>query len=155
MTTITNHVLRQLIQNTAKPTSTKIQTSASNGTTETEEEIEVSITTKEFHRIGKNGTTIIFNDNTTAPLLSPIPCIRWKAATTEDANGTAALSIDIKATVLQIGKTQVILGFDPTTSAVSTQLEYLIDMGNTEVRMTNEYLSIKSKTLVKNGVEIE
>ena len=154
MTTITNHVLRQLIQNTAKPTTNKIQTSSSNSTTETEEEVEVNITTKEFHRIGQHGTTIIFNDNTTAPLLSPIPCIQWKAATKEDTNGTAALSIDIKATVLQIGKTQIILGFDPTTSAVSTQLEYLIDLGESEVRMTNEYLSIKAKTLAKNGVEI-
>lgn len=150
-------MLRQQIRNiqsNTKPT-VRSTSSAATGTSDDNDEVEISIEKKAFHRIGNNGTTIIFNDNTTAQLLSPAPFIRWNTKNKPDANGTATISKDIKATVLSLGKTRVVIGYDPVDCGVCNEFEYLVDLGDTEVAITNEYLSIKAKTLARNGVEID
>ena len=156
MATITNYVLKQQLKNiqSNKPTLRSSGGGVSSSTGGTDE-IEVSVDTKAFHRISNYGKTILFNDNTTAPLLSPLPCVRWKSKNKEDSNGTATLGKDLSATVLKLGDKQVVIGYDPTMCGTATDLEYLIDLGETEVYLTNEFLSVKSKTIAKNGVEIE
>jgi hypothetical protein len=155
MATITNYVLKQQLKNIQSNNKPTLRSGGLGSSTNTDDEIEVSIDTKQFHRISNYGKTILFNDNTTAPLLSPIPCVVWKSKNKEDSGGTATIGKDLSATVLKLGDKQVVIGFDPTLCGTATDLEYLIDLGDTEVYLTNEFLSIKSKTIVKNGVEIE
>jgi hypothetical protein len=46
-----------------------------------------------------------------------------------------------------------VLGFTGASCGVCTDLELLVDLGETEVYMTDEVLSIKAKNHAKDGVQ--
>jgi len=158
MTTITNHVLRQQLKNIATGTSTKVQNIATSNTStleETEETEALEITTKKFQKIGDYGNTIIFSDNTTAKILQPMPCMRWTPKKTPDNKGVVTLSDQLEATVIKQGNKQYVLGYTGTFCGVCTELELLIDLGETEILMNNEFYSVKAPTHAKDGVRNE
>ena len=155
--TITNYGLKQQLKNiTNTSTGGKVRsvTSGVGGGSEESEEIPIAITNKKFNKIGNYGKEIIFYDNSKAFIPQPMPCMKWMPKKAPDSTGTVTLNKELTATVLTVGNENVVLGFHADECGVCTELELLIDLGDSELLMNNEFYSIKAKTHVKDGVKV-
>lgn len=161
MTTPTNYVIRQQIKKIATSKSLRVSAntggSTSTGVEENEEKAETQVTlqSKQFRKLGKFGAEVICTDGTHAQIMQPMPCMKWGSKKSFTSNGEVTLSNILNVTVLTVGEKSVCLGFDGTDCGVNTELEVLIDLGDTELIMNNEYYSVKAKHHAKNGVELE
>ena len=167
MAAITDHYLRQqlkkitnnptphLTPNTMGDTTTGGGTSTGTGGTTTTQSgnAQVTLEEKKFKIISNYGNKIITTDNKVAEILQPLPCVRWGSPVNPDNQGKVFLRNEIGCTVLTVGDRSVVLGFTGASCGVCTDLELLVDLGETEVYMTDEVLSIKAKNHAKDGVQ--
>lgn len=116
-------------------------------------EVGIKIEEKKFKIISNYGNKVITTDNMVVDILQPLPCARWASTKIPDGQGKVILDNEITCTVLTVGSTSVILGFSNTTCGLCTDLELVVDLGETEVYMTDEVLSIKAKNHAKDGVQ--
>jgi hypothetical protein len=160
MTTPTNYVIRQQLRNISNRSSARVSRANSavnaNASAETadNQETKIEITNRKFRKLGNYCTEIIFYDNTRATILHPMPCMKWTSPLAPDENGDVELTDELEATVLTVGDTSVVLGFPGNICGLSRQLELLIDLGDTELLMNNEFYSVKAKHHARDGVEI-
>lgn len=156
MTTPTNYVIRQQIKNISSSNSTRIRsspTSAVGNPEAEEEELTVKLEQRKYRTIAAYGTKIKFYDNTTADILQPMPCMKWSPKKAPDSNGEVTLNTELECTVLTIGDTSVVLGYPGNQCGLNHELELLIDLGDTELIMNNDFYSVKAAHHVKDGVE--
>ena len=157
MTTITNYVLRQQLQNIANSKSNRVSSTTTNTTTgsaatSSDTDNTVKIETKKFNKLTNYSEEIVFYDGTKAKILQPAPFVKWTSKKTDSA-GNSTLDSEMEATILTVGNQRVVLGFSSTNCGLSHQLELLVDLGESEVIINDEYLSIRTKHLAENGVE--
>lgn len=156
VTTITNHVLRQQIKNISSSNSSRIRSSSTGAVgnpDDEEEQLNIKMEQRKFRTIANYGTLIKFYDNTTAEILQPMPCIRWTCKKTPDTNGEVTLNTELECTVLTIGNKSVVLGYPGTICGLNKELELIIDLGDTELIMNNDFYSVKATHHVKDGLE--
>ena len=168
MPAITDHYLRQQLKKiTTNPTpyltpnkmgeptgaSSASASVGSSGTGNATTNNSVKIEEKKFKIISNYGNKVITTDNMVVNILQPLPCVRWMSTKIPDSQGKVILDQEITCTVLTVGSTSVILGFSNTACGLCTDLELLVDLGETEVYMTDEVLSIKAKNHAKDGVQ--
>ena len=154
--TFTNYDLKQQLKqvvNSKSNVSRSISSSSINAG-DNEIDLQVSIENRKFNKIGNYGKEVIFYDNSTATILQPMPCMRWSCKKTPDANGVTTLDKELECTVLTVGNTNIVLGYSFEDCGVSTELELLIDLGDSELLMNNNFFSTKAKTHAKDGVNL-
>lgn len=110
--------------------------------------INTPVTVKKFQKIHHN--TLILDDGSHATILQPIPCLKWKALAQPDSKGTMTLKRKLEATILTVGNEQICLGIRGQTD----ELEMILDMGDSEIRVNDNYVNIKTKHLIVNGKEV-
>ena len=167
MAAITDHYLRQQLKKITtnptpyltpnkmgEPTGTgSVGSTVGANTSTTNGDAGIKIEEKKFKIISNYGTKVITTDNMVVNILQPLPCARWTSTKIPDSQGKVILDKEITCTVLTVGGTSVILGFSNTACGLCTDLELLVDLGETEVYMTDEVLSIKAKNHAKDGVQ--
>ena len=159
MKTVTNEMLRRELKHMVK-TNTPVTISSNtgdnntNGVTNAETgEAIITVSQKQFKTLTDDCNTLICTDGTKATILQPVPFMKWHCIHTPDNNGIVTLENTLEATILTIDKKHYCLGFPNKYCGVATDLEFLLDLGETELIMNNEYYSIKSKVTVKDGIE--
>lgn len=154
--TVTPTMLRNKLQRVSSPNykgSGGLGTTSTNNTTTEEEEDttkqnNTKITIQQFQEIQHN--EIILKDKTRATILFTYPCLKWKCLVTPDDKGVMKLTKPLEATILKLGKEQYCIGIRGSTK----ELETIIDMGTSEMRINDDYINIKTKHLVVNGKEV-
>jgi hypothetical protein len=154
MTTPTNYVIRQQIKNISNSKTIRVSSGSESGIRSEDEQIDVNVVNKKFVKIGDYGNEIIFYDNTKARIIHPMPCMKWSCKKAPDENGVVTLNTELEATVLILGDSQIVLGFPSSNCGLNKELELLIDLGDTELIMNNDFYSVKAAHHVKDGMEI-
>ena len=160
MPTITNYDLGQQIRKIANQSqSSRIRstgTSSTDTTTDTTtiQDTKITLESKPFKKLGNYNTELICNDGTRAVIIQPMPCMKWSSRKAIDNNGDVELDVELSAAILTVGDTSIALGYYATDCGLSKDLEILIDLGDTELLMNNEFYSVKAKHHARDGVEI-
>lgn len=97
------------------------------------------------------GDKMIAEDGTKAKLYNPMPGLKWYSRGVTGNQGLIALEKPLTGLFLTDGETSYCLGVTGDTS----EFEVVIQIGNTEIRVSDLYLSMKSQLTVKNGLEAE
>ncbi|RAP51128.1 MAG: hypothetical protein BZ138_05980 [Methanosphaera sp. rholeuAM270] len=139
MTTVTNHMLRKELEN--------VGSNAIPGLRNAKGVIGIPIIEQKLV-VAVENELLIFQDGTSAHLYSPLPCLHWKfMGNTSDGN---VLKSQFSALVLNIDGEQYVLGLD----GYSNEFEIRCTIGDSEIRMNKDFVSIKSPHLVRNGLEV-
>jgi len=97
------------------------------------------------------GDKMVTKDGVKAKLFNPMPGIKWYCRGVTGSQGLIALEKPLTGLFLTDGETSYCLGVTGDTS----EFEVVIQIGNTEIRVSDLYLSMKSQLTVKNGLEAE
>ena len=147
---ITNHMLRKqlhLVQQESQIIR-GISTSTTNNTVNTAQDKHgVDLVQKKVTQV--QGDTLIAEDGSKAHLLSPIPGMAWVCLGVANNNGLTILEKPFQAYFLTDGVDTVCLG----VTGLTDEFELSFKAGDNEVRVNKEFVSIKTKHLIKNGVE--
>lgn len=153
MVTITAHQLRQELKGVVKNnTGIRINNSTNESGEETSNDGTLSVENKQFNKI--SGESIICTDGTRATILQPMPCMAWHTIKAADSDGVVNLENTLSVTVLNVSDKHYVLGYPSSTCGTSSELEFLIDMGETEILLSDNFCSIKSKNIIKDGLKI-
>ena len=95
------------------------------------------------------GDTLIAEDGSKAHLLSPLPGMSWLCLGVANSDGLVMLEKPFNAYFLTDGVDTVCLGM----SGLTDEFELSFKAGDSEVRVNKEFVNIKTKHLIKNGVE--
>lgn len=152
MPTVTNQDIRRQLQQVVTRNTPLIAAGTTGNSENPETPSNISIEQKQFKQL-KGEDTIICLDGTTATLLQPLPFVKWHCVNSMDSSGISTLTDTLDVVILTIDKKGYVLGFPSRDCGFSEELELLVDMGDTEVVINNEYISTKSKATVKDGIE--
>lgn len=153
---VTPSTLRKELQRVTNPSYTGsggLSGLTNNNTTSDEEKDENKgtnsiIVNKKFNKIKEN--SIICTDGTKALILNPLPCIKWKCRATPDETGVRQLVKTLDAVLIKGENNNY---YCISIRGSTTQLELVIDYGDTELRLNNKYLYIDSKHIIIKGKE--
>lgn len=151
---ITNHMLRKQLHMVQQESQTIRGISSYTGNTtitnnSNNNENTFKMVTKDIAQI--KGDTLIANDGTTARLLSPIPGLKYNCLGVANTQGSITLEKPLQAVFLSDGVDTVCLG----VSGETNEFELVYTAGENEIRINKEFVNIKTKHLIKNGVEVK
>ena len=112
----------------------------------------ITVSTKQFKKLSNNCNSITCMDGTKATILHPMPCMKWHSLKTPDEHGEVVLHDVLEATIITIDGKHYVLGFPAKDCGVNKELEVMIDMGDTEVILNDEFCSIKTPNKIQDGV---
>lgn len=125
-----------------------ISTSTANNTVNNAEDKHgVDLVQKKVTQV--QGDTLIAEDGSKAHLLSPIPGMAWTCLGVATNTGLVTLEKPFQAYFLTDGVDTVCLG----VTGLTDEFELSFKAGDSEVRVNREFVNIKTKHLIKNGVE--
>lgn len=97
------------------------------------------------------GDKMITQDGIKAKLYNPMPGMKWYCRGVTGSQGLIALEKPLTGLFLTDGETSYCLGVNGDTD----EFEVVIQVGKTEIRVSDLYLSMQSQLTVKNGLEAE
>lgn len=97
------------------------------------------------------GDKMITQDGIKAKLYNPMPGMKWYCRGVTGSQGLIALEKPLTGLFLTDGETSYCLGVNGDTD----EFEVVIQVGKTEIRVSDLYLSMQSSLTVKNGLEAE
>ena len=97
------------------------------------------------------GDKMVTKDGIKAKLYNPMPGMKWYCRGVTGSQGFIALEKPLTGLFLTDGETSYCLGVNGDTD----EFEVVIQVGKTEIRVSDLYLSMKSSLTVKNGLEAE
>lgn len=147
MAFVTPHMLRKKLSEVQKQAQTGVRGISSSSTTTEDNMVQLTLAEKEIDRV--QNEYMICADGTKAKLYSPIPGVKWRCLAPVGSQGIIALNKPLTGLILSDGENNYCLGVNGDTS----DFEILLQIGDSEVRITELFVNIKSKLLVKNGVE--
>jgi len=113
------------------------------------QENKVSLVTKNITQV--LGDTLIADDGSKARLLSPIPGMSYTCLGVANNQGVISLEKPLQAVFLSDGVDTVCLG----VTGLTDEFELVYTAGENEIRINKEFVNIKTKHLIKNGVEVK
>lgn len=117
--------------------------------TNTTQENKLSLVTKNITQV--LGDILVADDGSKAKLLSPIPGMSYTCLGVANNQGVITLEKPFQAVFITDGVDTVCLG----VSGVTDEFELVYTAGENEIRINKEFVNIKSKHLIKNGVEVK
>ena len=135
----------QSIRGISSNTSNTVNT----GTITNNNEKQISLVTKTVTQV--KGDTLIANDGVTARLLSPLPGLKYNCLGVANTQGIITLEKPFEAVFISDGVDTVCLG----VSGETNEFELVYSAGENEIRINKEFINIKTKHLIKNGVEVK
>ena len=120
---------------------------ANNAVNNAEDKHGVDLVQKKVTQV--QGDTLIAEDGSKAHLLSPIPGMAWTCLGVASNTGLVTLEKPFQAYFLTDGVDTVCLG----VTGLTDEFELSFKAGDNEVRVNKEFVNIKTKHLIKNGVE--
>lgn len=139
------NIMQQQSQN-LRGISTNTSTTSNTNTTQ---ENKLSLVTKNVTQV--LGDILIADDGSKAKLLSPIPGMSYTCLGVANTQGVITLEKPFQAVFITDGVDTVCLG----VSGVTDEFELVYTAGENEIRINKEFVNIKSKHLIKNGVEVK
>lgn len=115
----------------------------------TSQENKISMVTKNITQM--LGDTLIADDGSKARLLSPIPGMSFTCLGVANNQGIITLEKPFQAVFITDNVDTVCLG----VSGLTDEFELVYSAGENEIRINKEFVNIKSKHLIKNGVEVK
>lgn len=97
------------------------------------------------------GDKMITQDGIKAKLYNPMPGMKWYCRGVTGSQGLIALEKPLTGLFITDGETSYCLGVNGDTD----EFEVVIQVGKTEIRVSDLYLSMQSQLTVKNGLEAE
>lgn len=145
---VTNHMILQKIAEVNKK-SRSIPTGTGQKVNVLDEEGTIAVFTQKIVKV--EGENVITDKNQKARLFSPVPCLHWKCTVSPDSNGVATLTKSLDGLFLNDGTNIYCIG----VSGSSEEFEVRFHVGENEVRLNNNFLNLKAKTITKNGLEVK
>jgi hypothetical protein len=142
---VTNHMLRQKIAEINRKTR-YIHTDGKQGTA-LDDEGTVLVYETTTSKVKDN--MFILDNGKRARLYNPCPGVYWKCIGKARTDGVVVLSNPLGVLVLDDGDSLYVLG----VSGSCPEFEVRLQVGDSEVRLNNEFLNIVSGHVIRNGIE--
>lgn len=98
-----------------------------------------------------NGSNVITDKGTKAPLFMAAPGLYWKCLGTPATNGDITLKKKLEGLFIDDGSKKYCIGVNGATD----EFEVRFHIGKNEIRVNNSFINIMANHLITNGTEVE